>query len=101
MKRVHGVVLLFASLPIFWLILNGTLAREIAVTIAGFVAAAAIALTVAGGLCFLTQCATPPAIAAALFRTTPRARSRAVPPDAGGNGPEGQMQVHRTQGKNP
>jgi len=92
MKRLHGVVLLFASLLIFWLILNSALARDVALTMAGFVAAMAMAVAVAGGFCFLTQCRTPRAIAEMLRRISPRTWTGAG---------RSQMQIRRTLGKQP
>lgn len=99
MKREHGVVLPFVTLLILWLILNGTPATDIAVTLAGFVAATVITLVVAGGLCFLMQCATPRAITAALLHISPRTWARAISTAGSGGCLEGQVQVHRTQGK--
>jgi hypothetical protein len=95
MKRLHGAFLLLASLLIFWLILNGTLTRGIALAMAGFVAATVMALAVTGGLCFLTQCA----IAPALLRILPRTRAKAISTATSGGGLEGQVQFHRTQGR--
>ena len=62
MKRVHGVVLLFASLLVFGVILNGTVARDIAIIVLGTLAAVAVGLACTGGLCFLVQCAKPSAV---------------------------------------
>lgn len=59
-KWVQGVPLLFASLLVFWFLLNGTLAWD--VIVAGVIAAAVIALAFAGDLSFLSE-----------FRATPRA----------------------------
>lgn len=66
MKRVQGTLLLFVSLLVFWLLLNGSLARDVAVV--GVVVAAVIALAFAGNLSFLSEFrATPAAFGAALL----------------------------------
>jgi hypothetical protein len=97
MKRVHGVVLLFSSLLIFWMISNGALVRDIALSLAGFFAAMLTALAITSCLCFLTQCAMPQAIAALLQRLSPRAWARAVSRTGSGRCLDGNARVHNTQ----
>ncbi len=98
MNRVSSVVLLFAGLLIFGLILNGTLARDIAVIIAGFAAAVVIAVVIAGGLCLLAQCA-PRVIALRLLRFSPRTQNKASSRVTSGDDLTGQARVHPTKGK--
>lgn len=60
MKTVTTTLFLFATLLLFWLLLNGTLAGDVVAV--GLVVAAAIALAFAGNLSILSE-----------FRVTPRA----------------------------
>ncbi|MBU6299478.1 MAG: Na+/H+ antiporter subunit E [Alphaproteobacteria bacterium] len=104
MKRVHGVFLLFASLLVFWLLLNGTQVRDAAASLIGLIAAVVVALAIAGGLCFLAQCrATPRTFAAALLRTPHFAKelAKAISAVAHSGRVGGRMQGHRTQGREP
>jgi hypothetical protein len=72
MKWFYGVALLSGSLLIFWAISNGTLVRDVALSLAGFISATVTALVITGCLCLLTQCAPRRAISAALLRISPR-----------------------------
>jgi multicomponent Na+:H+ antiporter subunit E len=60
MKHVPAALLLFVTLFAFWLLLNGSLDRDVVVV--GAVAGAVIALAFAGNISFLSE-----------FRATPRA----------------------------
>lgn len=104
MKPVRRVFLLFVGLLVLCLLLNGTQARDVAVSMIGLVAAVVIALAVAGGLCFLTQCrATPRAFAAALHRIPYFAKELAevVLAVASSGRAEGRVKINRTQGREP
>ncbi|CAA7615326.1 Na+/H+ antiporter subunit E [Magnetospirillum sp. UT-4] len=66
MDRARGVILLFASLLVFWLVLSGTAASD--VVLVGIAAAAVIAMAFAGNLSFLAEFrATPSAVVAAFL----------------------------------
>lgn len=94
MKRVRGVVLLFASVGILCLISDDTVAKDIVLSTAGFAAAIVTGLAVAGSLCFLAQCA-PLARGVALLRSFTKTAG-ASPVDPALNG-----RVHHTQGQKP
>ncbi len=104
MKRGHGVILPFASLLIFWLIIHSTLARGVALAVVGVVAAGVVAMIFACGLSFLSRFrVTPSGFAEALLCITDFAKGLAKGNSAGmetGRLRE-RMLVHRTQGKEP
>ncbi len=104
MNRVRGLPLLFASLLGFWLLLDSTLARGVALAAAGVVAAGVVAMIFACGLSFLSCFrVSPSGFAAAALCITDFVKGKAIGKSAAMEGGRSRksMLIHRTQGKEP
>ncbi|MDE2181551.1 MAG: hypothetical protein KGJ78_00875 [Alphaproteobacteria bacterium] len=103
MSPAHRVLLQFAGLLLSWLLLNGTQAADAAASMIGLVAAVAVALAVAGGLCLLVQCSTRSTIAAALtsINLFTKNLAKAISTPVNDGRLDGQARVRRTQTREP
>ncbi|MDE2500855.1 MAG: hypothetical protein KGL56_11755 [Alphaproteobacteria bacterium] len=104
MKRRHGVILPFASLLIFRLMIDVTLAKSVAPAAIDVVAAAVVAMIFACSLSFLSRFRTTPnGFAEVLLSITDIAQGLAKGNSAGMEDSRlrERMLVHRTQGKEP
>ena len=101
MKRGHGVILPFASLLIFWLMIDSMLAKGVALAVIGVVATAIVTMIFACRLSYLSRFhATPNGFAEALLSITDFAIGLAKSKAAGTEDSRlrERMLVHRIQG---